>query len=129
MTVPTKPSLAEEVFRRLIDAHGEKAELTPTMVTEVIDLIRVSAPAREESIEPPAGRVRKVSVSMPAELIAAVQKRVGHGEFSRYVTEAVAEQHRHDLLGELLEILDDEYGPVPPEMVTEARVQWAELLR
>jgi Arc/MetJ-type ribon-helix-helix transcriptional regulator len=36
------------------------------------------------------GAARKVSVSMPADLTAAVQRRVGRGKFSQYVTEAVA---------------------------------------
>ncbi len=42
----------------------------------------------------PAGSARKVSVSMPEDLTAAVQRRVGHGKFSQYVTEAVTRQLR-----------------------------------
>lgn len=38
---------------------------------------------------------------MPADLTSAVQRRVGRGKFSQYVTEAVARQLELDLLAEL----------------------------
>jgi hypothetical protein len=69
-------------------------------------------------------KVRKVSVSMPEELADAVRVRTGAGGFSRYVTEAVSREIRHDLLGELLDELDAEYGPVPEELIEQARRQW-----
>ena len=70
------------------------------------------------------GRVQKVSVSMPEELTAAIRERTGPGGFSRYVTEATERQLRHDLLGELLDELDAEFGPVPPELLEWAARQW-----
>jgi Arc/MetJ-type ribon-helix-helix transcriptional regulator len=72
-----------------------------------------------------AGAARKVSVSMPEELAAAVQQRVGRGKFSQYVTEAVTRQLELDLLAELSELLTDEHGPVPEEYLDEARAAWA----
>jgi hypothetical protein len=69
-------------------------------------------------------KVRKVSVSMPEELADAVRARTGAGGFSRYVTDAVSREIRHDLLGELLDELDAEYGPVPEELIEQARRQW-----
>ena len=71
-----------------------------------------------------AGAARKVSVSMPEELTAAVQLRVGRGKFSQYVTEAVARQLEVDLLAELSGLLADEHGPVPEEYLDEARAAW-----
>ena len=71
-----------------------------------------------------AGSARKVSVSMPEDLTAAVQQRVGRGKFSQYVTEAVARQFELDLLTELLELLATEYGPVPESDLAEARAAW-----
>jgi Arc/MetJ-type ribon-helix-helix transcriptional regulator len=71
-----------------------------------------------------AGAARKVSVSMPEELTAAVQRRVGRGRFSQYVTEAVARQFELDLLTELSELLSAEHGPVPEEHLAEARAAW-----
>src|SRR5215475_4255671 len=70
------------------------------------------------------GKARKVSVSMPEDLTAAVQQRVGRGAFSQYVTEAVARQLELDLLAELAELLAAEHGPVPEEYLAEARAAW-----
>jgi Arc/MetJ-type ribon-helix-helix transcriptional regulator len=71
-----------------------------------------------------AGAARKVSVSMPEDLTAAVQRRVGRGKFSQYVTEAVTRQLELDLLAELSELLASEHGPVPEEDLAEARAAW-----
>jgi hypothetical protein len=46
-----------------------------------------------------------------AGLTAAFQQRVGRGEFSHYVSEAVARQLELDLLGELSALLQAEHGP------------------
>jgi Arc/MetJ-type ribon-helix-helix transcriptional regulator len=70
------------------------------------------------------GRARKVSVSMPEDLTAAVQQRVGRGEFSQYVTEAVARQLELDLLGDLSALLEAEHGPVADTLLAEARHSW-----
>jgi hypothetical protein len=61
---------------------------------------------------------------MPEDLTAAVQRRVGRGRFSQYVTEAVARQLELDLLAELSELLTAEHGPVPEEFLAEARAAW-----
>lgn len=78
----------------------------------------------DESARRHGGKVKKVSVSMPAELAEAVRARTGAGGFSRYVTEAVDREIRHDLLGELIEELEAEYGPVPPEVREQTRREW-----
>lgn len=70
------------------------------------------------------GRVQKVSVSMPDDLAAAVRERTGPGGFSRYVSEATERQLHHDMLGELLDELDAEFGPVSPELLAWAERQW-----
>lgn len=61
---------------------------------------------------------------MPEDLTAAVQRRVGRGEFSQYVTEAVARRLELDLLGELSALLQAEYGPISDEALAEARNSW-----
>lgn len=71
-----------------------------------------------------SGAARKVSVSMPEELTAAVQQRVGRGKFSQYVTGAVARQLELDLLSELSGLLTGEYGPVPEKYLVEAQLAW-----
>jgi hypothetical protein len=70
------------------------------------------------------GRVQKVSVSMPEDLATAIRERIGPGGFSRYVTEAVERRFRHDRLGDLLDELDAEFGPVSPEILRWAERQW-----
>ena len=70
------------------------------------------------------GAARKVSVSMPEDLTAAVQRRVGRGKFSQYVTEAVTRQLELDLLAELSELLTVEHGPVPEDYLAEAQDAW-----
>ncbi len=71
-----------------------------------------------------AGPARKVSVSMPEDLTAAVQQRVGRGKFSQYVTEAVTRQLEMDMLDELSALLTAEHGPVPEEYLAHAAAAW-----
>jgi Arc/MetJ-type ribon-helix-helix transcriptional regulator len=70
------------------------------------------------------GKVQKVSVSMPAELTEAVRNRTGAGGFSRYVSDAVRARIQHDLLGDLLDELDEQYGPVPDEVREKTSLLW-----
>lgn len=70
------------------------------------------------------GRAQKVSVSLPEGLTEVVRHRVGKGEFSRYVADAVARQLEMDLLAELAAQLDAEHGPIPEESIAEARAAW-----
>jgi chloramphenicol 3-O-phosphotransferase len=78
----------------------------------------------EDSVRLHGGKVRKVSVSMPAELIEAVRGRTGAGGFSRYVAEAVDREIQHDLLGDFLDQLDAEHGPLPEDLLEQARREW-----
>lgn len=102
----------------LRDAHKAAAsELEALLGSEMAP---VSAAGSLRSL----GRARKVSVSLPEGLMAAVQERVGKGEFSHYVTEAVARRLELDLLAELSELLEAEHGPVPEEYLAEAGAAW-----
>jgi hypothetical protein len=94
---------------------------------QVVKCIVSAVPAAvfvDDSQRSHGGKVRKVSVSMPEELVDAVRSLTGAGGFSRYVTEAVDREIRHDLLGELIEELEAEYGPVPQELLDEAGREW-----
>ena len=73
------------------------------------------------------GRAQKVSVSLPEGLAAIVQQRVGRGEFSHYVAEAVARQLELDLLAELAALLDTEHGPISEELLAEAGAAWPDV--
>jgi hypothetical protein len=109
-----------DLARRLMSLHdvGKMAsELEALLGSEI-------APAGAAGNLRSLGRARKVSISLPEGLTAAVQQRVGKGEFSHYVTEAVARQLELDLLVELSELLDAEHGPVPEEYLAEAGAAW-----
>jgi hypothetical protein len=70
------------------------------------------------------GRVQKVSVSMPEELSAAIRERTGPGGFSRFVAEAADKRLRGELFNEYLDELERTHGPVPPELMEQARREW-----
>jgi len=94
------------------DDHDRAAHYPDIVVDRIAAEVRFAGPAR------------KVSVSMPADLTAAVQLRAGPGKFSQYVTEAVTRQLDMDLLDELSALLASEHGPVPEEYLAEARNAW-----
>jgi hypothetical protein len=99
--------------------------LDRTSREQVLQQVALSLPI--ESSGPTSGfhgKVEKVSVSMPADLTAAVRHRAGAGGFSRYVTEAVQGRVRHDLLGDLLNELETEHGQVPAGIRAETRRMW-----
>jgi Arc/MetJ-type ribon-helix-helix transcriptional regulator len=111
--IARRPQLANELVQMLEFKHHGKTAQTLDVFTE-----HMFAETKH------AGAARKVSVSMPTDLAAAVQQRVGRGKFSQYVTEAVTRQLELDLLAELSELLTAEHGPVPEEYLAEARAAW-----
>jgi hypothetical protein len=94
---------------------------------QVVKCIAAALPAEvllDQGARLHESKVRKVSVSMPEELADAVRARTGAGGFSRYVSEVVEREIRHERLGELLDELEAEYGPVPPEIREQTRRMW-----
>ena len=94
---------------------------------QVVKCIAAALPAEvflDQGARLHESKVRKVSVSMPEELADAVRARTGAGGFSRYVSEVVGREIRHERLGELLDELEAEYGPVPPEIREQTRRMW-----
>ncbi|MFD6417147.1 hypothetical protein [Streptomyces sp. NPDC060194] len=65
-------------------------------------------------------RSQKVSVSMPADRIAAVKARVGARGFSAYISAAVERQIQRDLIDELLARNEAEAAPITQEMHDQA---------
>lgn len=128
------PRLPEDVRSMIRAVAALQMVSTPEIAARLAPLL---APQGHSSARPPdivtgriiaeinyAGPARKVSVSMPEGLTAAVQQRVGRGKFSQYVTEAVTRQLELDLLAELSDLLAAEYEPVPEEYLAEARAAW-----
>ncbi|MCB1014363.1 MAG: hypothetical protein KDB10_04495 [Acidimicrobiales bacterium] len=68
--------------------------------------------------------VSKVSLSIDEEVLAEARDRAGRRELSSYVTDALRRQLQHDRLGELLAELDATAGPIPDDLMEEARQLW-----
>lgn len=120
-TFVSESDLLSALERALRDALGSLPR------DEVVTCIASALPASSfVGISTPkhGGKVKKVSVSMPEELADAVRARTGAGGFSRYVTEAVQEQVRLDLLDELSAELEAEFGPIPDEVREQTRRAW-----
>lgn len=54
----------------------------------------------------------KKSVSLPRTIVEDVQTRVGSGQFSAYVADAVARKLRQDALEDILARMEAKHGPV-----------------
>lgn len=131
----TSPGLGDEARRAVEAVAALQIVDKPYLATELVPLLALRYGGTEAQASDivaghlvaqvkHAGAARKVSVSMPQDLTAAVQRRVGRGKFSQYVTDAVTRQLELDLLAELSDLLAAEHGPVPEEHLAEARAAW-----
>jgi Arc/MetJ family transcription regulator len=68
--------------------------------------------------------VSKVSLSIDEDVLAEARARVGRRELSSYVNDALRRQLQRDRLAELLAEMDAESGPIPDEVMEEARRLW-----
>jgi Arc/MetJ family transcription regulator len=68
--------------------------------------------------------VSKVSLSIDDDVLSEARERVGRRELSSYVTNALRRQLQHDRLGELLAEMEAESGPIPEDLMEEARQLW-----
>ncbi|MFD8561221.1 CopG family transcriptional regulator [Streptosporangium canum] len=59
-----------------------------------------------------SGGTRKFSVTIPEELAATVQARIGSASFSAYVSKALARQVERDNLREIVAAAESQHGPV-----------------
>ena len=107
-------------MRRALESYSREQVLD-----RVVRLLPTGATDPDDAPKPGLhGRVEKVSVSLPSELIQAIRARTGAGGFSRYVAEAVQEHIRLDLLDDLSAELEAEYGPIDEDGVREAMKEW-----
>jgi Arc/MetJ-type ribon-helix-helix transcriptional regulator len=72
---------------------------------------------------------KKYTVTLPEELAEAIRAEVGPGGFSRYVTHAMERQREQDRLGELVDWLETEYGPVTEDELTAAEAERRQIER
>lgn len=110
-------SALEEALRRAL-ASAPRDQVVKRIVAALPAEVLVDQTVRLH------GKVKKVSVSMPEELADAVRARTGAGGFSRYVTDAVQEQIRLDLLDELAAEFEARFGPVDEKLVQQAMRAW-----
>lgn len=68
--------------------------------------------------------VTKVSLSIEENVLVEARDRAGRRELSSYVTDALRRQLQHDRIGELLAAMEAESGPIPEELMEEARKPW-----
>ena len=72
-----------------------------------------------------AGKISKVSVSMPAGLAASVRDVAGPGRFSAYVSDAVERKLALDRLAAYVADVEAELGrPISDELMAEAEAAW-----
>ena len=65
-----------------------------------------------------AGTVKR-SITLDEDLDRELNRRFGPGERSRFLNDAAREALARDRLRDLLASFDEEYGPVPQEIVDE----------
>lgn len=68
--------------------------------------------------------VSKVSLSIDEAVLAEARARAGRRELSSYVNEALRRHLQRDRLIELLAEMDTESGPIPDDVMEEARQLW-----
>ena len=68
--------------------------------------------------------VSKVSLSLDEDVLSEARHRAGRRELSSYVNEALRRQLQRDRLAELLVEMDAESGPIPDDVMEQARQPW-----
>lgn len=66
----------------------------------------------------------KVSLSLDEELVTEARETVGPRGLSGYVNRALRHQLQQDRLSRLLRELEDEHGPIDPQIMEEVRQAW-----
>jgi len=69
-------------------------------------------------------RTEKVSLTLEEELLAEARAAVGARGLSSYVNNALRHQLQHDRLTRLLAELEQEHGPIEPQVLEEVRQEW-----
>lgn len=70
------------------------------------------------------GRSKRVTITLPEDLEAAIKADIGEREFSAYITEAAARRYQQERLTEFLDEMDAEHGPVPVDVEREVASWW-----
>ena len=68
----------------------------------------------------------RITITVDEDVLEELKGRVGPGEVSGYVVEALRARLRKDPILELLEKLDEMYGPLTDEELAEGERWWTE---
>lgn len=69
-------------------------------------------------------KTEKVSLSLDADLLAEARKHAHGHSLSSYVNAGLRQKVFNDRLGVLLDEWEDEFGPIPEEIVAEMTALW-----
>jgi Arc/MetJ-type ribon-helix-helix transcriptional regulator len=72
---------------------------------------------------------KKYTVTLPEDLAQEIRRKVGPGAFSAYVTDAVRRKFENDKLGELVEWMLEEHGPLTEAQLAEADAEFRQFER
>jgi Arc/MetJ-type ribon-helix-helix transcriptional regulator len=70
---------------------------------------------------------KKITVTIPEELLEEVRADIDARGLSSYITEAVRAQRDRDLLGELVDWMEEEHGAVTEEEMSAAEAELDDL--
>ncbi len=68
--------------------------------------------------------MKKVSVTLDADLVAEIKTQVGERGFSSYLNETLVLRRQRERLQQLERELTQEFGPIPDEVRERARKEW-----
>ncbi len=69
----------------------------------------------------------RITITVDEDVLTELKSRVGPGEVSSYVVDALRARLRKDPILELLDKLDEMYGPLTDEEIAEGRHEWNEV--
>lgn len=73
--------------------------------------------------------MKKVSVTLDADLVAEIKTEVGERGFSAYLNESIRRRRQHERLRQLERELGEEFGPIPDDVRLQVRNEWDEFER
>ena len=68
---------------------------------------------------------QRITITVDEDVLNELKTRVGPGEVSAYVVEALRARLQRDPIMELLDKLDEMYGPLSVDDIEEGRREWA----
>lgn len=69
----------------------------------------------------------RITITVDEEVLDELKSRVGPGEVSSYVVEALRARLRKDPILELLDKLDEIFGPLTDDEIAEGEREWDEM--